>query len=84
MQSRGFQDEHGNAPDLVLENQDYLSTMLRRSIEGELVPKYDFDMNGHPNGTIEGSIDVYKSTVKYDSLKEWLAYKGFKSGFFLS
>lgn len=81
-QSFGFQDEHGNAPDLVLENQDYLNTMFRRSIEGELVPIYDFDMNGHPNGIIEGSIDVYKSTVKYDSLKEWLAYKGFKSGFF--
>lgn len=81
-ESRELHEGHKNAPDLVAENQGYFSSMLRRSIEGELLPNYDFDMNGHPNGIIEGSIDVYRSTVKYDSLKQWLAYKGFKSGFF--
>ena len=80
MQSRGFQDEHGNAPDLVIENQDYLSSMLRRSIEGELVPKYDFDINGYPKAPpsfrIWGGATVEPHDVK--KLLPWISWAFYK------
>ncbi|MDC1436368.1 hypothetical protein N8303_03850 [Gammaproteobacteria bacterium] len=78
-QTYHLQVEHPNAPDLLADNQDYLNSMLRRSIAGELVSNNETDINGNLVG---GAIDVNKSTVKYDSLKQWLAYKGFRSGFF--
>lgn len=50
-------------------------------IEGEVLPeqieKYDGD--GEP---IPGTVSVYRSRVKVDSLREWLASRGFRHGFF--
>ena len=61
---------------------DYLRGLATRSIEGKLVPQSDYDINGNNLGYIEGTIDLYKSTVKADSLKQWLQRKGFTTGFF--
>ncbi len=74
--------EHSNAPDLVMENEDYLSSLDSRSISGTLVQESEDDMNGNNIGFIEGTIDVYKSMVNADSLKQWLRLKGFTTGFF--
>lgn len=81
-QSNALREEYANAPDLIYENEDRLNLLLRRSIEGSLVPLYESDINGHEYATIEGTIDVSKSTVQVESLKRWLAHKGFSSGFF--
>ena len=81
-QSDHLRVEHRHAPDMVQENAESLSALLRRSIEGELMPKEHFDINGNHAGYQEGSIDVYRSLVKADSLRDWLKFKGVKSGFF--
>ncbi|MGH1471639.1 MAG: hypothetical protein ACRBCS_10625 [Cellvibrionaceae bacterium] len=71
-----------NAQDLALENDDYFSDLLKRAIAGTLVPQMDFDINGNYVGAIDGTIDLYTSTVNADSLKQWLRLKGFTTGFF--
>ncbi|MBV1870193.1 MAG: hypothetical protein KUG76_04730 [Gammaproteobacteria bacterium] len=63
-------------------DDNYFVSLFNRSIAGTLVPQPEFDMNGNNLGFIEGTIDVYKSTVSADSLKQWLRLKGFKTGFF--
>jgi len=68
--------------DALQENHEYLSSLRSRSIEGALVPESEFDMNGNGIGFISGTIDLYKSTVNADSLKQWLRLKGFTTGFF--
>ena len=74
--------DHRNVLDLVQENKEYLSSLYSRSISGTLVQETDYDMNGNSMGFIEGTIDVYKSMVNADSLKQWLRLKGFTTGFF--
>jgi hypothetical protein len=81
-QAFNLQAEYPNAPDNVVEDKEYLSTLFTRSITGVLVPESDHDINGHDMGFIEGTIDVYKSMVNVDSLKQWLRYKGVSTGFF--
>jgi len=56
--------------------------LIRKEIEGSHMLEADFDFNGHPNGVIEGTIVLDKSTVDVDSLKNWLAQKGVSTGFF--
>lgn len=80
--TRRLMDEHWNAPDQLVENEESLSSLFERSIEGVLVPQTDHDINGNDLGYIEGTVDVYKSTIYVDSLKRWLRLKGFVSGFF--
>lgn len=63
-------------------DQEYLNPLLRRSIKGCLVPQFDSDMNGNTLGPIEGTVDLYRSTVVVDSLKQWLLSRGFTTGFF--
>jgi hypothetical protein len=75
-------EEYRHAPDMLLENEGHLAALYRRSIEGNLVQKPDFDSNGNHIGYIEGTIDLYTSTVYGDSLKRWLGLKGFTTGFF--
>lgn len=77
-----LQVEYRNAPSMLLENEDYLLDLNRRSIEGKLIPRPDFDINGNNLGFIDGTIDLYKSTVNAESLKQWLRSKGFAKGFF--
>jgi len=74
--------EYPNMGSLLNENADYLKGLFSRSIAGVLVEQQDYDINGNPVGDIEGSVDLYKSFVNVDSLKQWLRMKGFKTGFF--
>lgn len=74
--------DYASAPDMVLENNEYLSSLLNRSIAGTLIPESMIDIDGYDIGFRQGSIDVYNSTVNADSLKQWLRLKGFTTGFF--
>lgn len=51
-------------------------------IEGTLIPQYETDINGNNTMPIEGSIDLFKSTVMVSSLKRWLRWRGLTTGFF--
>lgn len=81
-QAEHLRADHAHIPDLVAENSDYLNELFRRSIVGTLVPKSSYSFDNTDNKPIEGSIDVYNSTVKFESLKQWLRHKGFTTGFF--
>jgi hypothetical protein len=60
-----------------------ISNALRRgAIIGRLVPIYEHDINGNACGAIEDSVDLVSSRIEVDSLREWLAGRGFKTGFF--
>lgn len=75
--------EYSIQPDATQANDDYCCVSLRnRSIVGALVPQLEFDMDGEDIGFLEDTIDVYNSTVNADSLKQWLRFKGFTTGFF--
>lgn len=74
--------EHKFSTDQLNEHDDELTHLLRRSIIGTLIPESDYDTNGNPNGDIPGTIDLTLSTVNVESLKEWLRFKGFTTGFF--
>lgn len=76
--------DYPNAAHFSEGESEYLSALFSRSITGELVQQSDFDMNGNDVGFLEGTIDVYRSTVNVDSLKQWLRLrlKGFATGFF--
>lgn len=56
--------------------------LIRKEIDGEHILETDFDFNGYPNGVVDGSIVLDKSTVDVDSLKRWLSQKGVSTGFF--
>ena len=81
-QTRDLEEDYGNPPNLVYENQDYLEDLARRSIVGVLVAEQETDINGNELGELKGTVDVYRSIIQVDSLRRWLAVKGFKSGFF--
>lgn len=60
-----------------------ISNALRKGlIEGQFIPLYDYDTNGNPCGEIEHSIDLTASKVEVESLRSWLAGRGFHTGFF--
>ena len=73
---------HFYTPDQAEENNKHLSELRNRSITGTLIPQSDIDMNGNNVGFLEGTIDLYMSTVNAESLKQWLRLKGFTTGFF--
>ncbi|MBC8504805.1 MAG: hypothetical protein H8D34_08100 [Chloroflexi bacterium] len=56
--------------------------LLNKVISGKLESHYEYDMNGNPSGRIDGSINIKESWVEVDSLRDWLAIKGFHTGFF--
>jgi len=56
--------------------------LISESIKGELFEEEDHDMNGHPAGPIQGSIDLTLSIVDVTSLKKWLSTRGMSTGFF--
>lgn len=74
--------EYGHVPDLSHEQSQYLSSLFNRSVAGTLVPRFDSDEGGKDLRAIEGTIDLYRSTVNAESLKKWLRLKGFTSDFF--
>ena len=82
IQVRNLQLDYRNTPDTIKEDEEYLNALHNQSIEGVLVEQQNCDTNGNPAGSIEGSVDVYKSLVNVESLKQWLRFKGFKSDFF--
>lgn len=60
-----------------------ISNALRSgSIKGKVVREKLYDINGNPYDEIEDSIIVQASTVDVESLKSWLASRGFRKGFF--
>ena len=81
-QTENLRLDHANAPDMELENEIYLKSLYKRSIEGTLVQETEYDINGNDMGFIEGSVDCFRSIINVDSLKEWLLVKGFTTGFF--
>ena len=46
------------------------------------MPKTEYDFNGNPVGWLQGTIDLYASTINVESLRQWLVLKGFSTGFF--
>lgn len=58
--------------------------LKRGRIDGDLVPISDYDINGNPIGGIDGTIELDRSSVSVDSVREYLASRGFDSGFFLT
>lgn len=58
-----------------------IANALRRgAIKGRLVPLYGTD--GDANWKVEDSINLTESTIEVESLKQWLAARGVKTGFF--
>jgi hypothetical protein len=73
----------GKKTSLKLEySPEDMQTLLRRSIHGKLIPEYETDMNGNPTVAIEGTVDVWRSTIEVESLRHWLRARGFSKGFF--
>lgn len=60
----------------------YLESLRLRAIAGTFVPVYETDINGNQSFPITGSIDLWKSTIDVESLKQWLKNRGFTTGFF--
>jgi hypothetical protein len=60
-----------------------ISNALRRgTITGKVTPRYECDETGNECGEITDSIDVARSRVEVESLRTWMAGRGFKTGFF--
>src|SRR5580704_4937227 len=60
-----------------------ISNALRRgAIAGQRIKIDEYDFNGNLNGVIEDSVDLARSRIEVDSLREWLAGRGLKTGFF--
>jgi hypothetical protein len=56
--------------------------LLRKQIEGTLVPILEYDRDGDVCGELENTVNVQQSTVLVSSLRDWLANRGFTKGFF--
>jgi hypothetical protein len=60
-----------------------VSNALRSGkIVGTLVALYEYDINGNECGEVSHSIDLTKSRVEVESLRKWMAERGFRTGFF--
>lgn len=60
-----------------------ISNALRRgAIAGQLVKPSEHDINGNFCGFIEDSIDLANSRIVVVALRQWLAGRGLKTGFF--
>lgn len=63
--------------------QTAITNAFRRgSIKGQLIPKYEYDINGNQCGEIRDSINPDESRLDVESLRQWLKARGFSSGFF--
>jgi hypothetical protein len=59
-----------------------VSAIRNKLLNGYLAPRYAYNDNGFATEAIPGTLDITESTVDVASLKEWLACRGFRSGFF--
>ncbi len=60
-----------------------ISNALRKElIEGQFIPLFEHDIDGNQLAQIENSIDLTASRVEVESLRSWLAGRGFHTGFF--
>ena len=60
-----------------------ISNALRKElIEGQLIPLFEYDINGNQCGALENTIDPTSSRVEVESLRSWLVGRGFHTGFF--
>jgi hypothetical protein len=64
------------------EDDQYLMSLLNRAISGTLVQQTEYDINGNSLGFLDGTVDLDRSMVNVESLKQWLRLKGFTTGFF--
>ena len=58
------------------------NSLYKGAIKGVYIPVFDIDIHGTRIAPIEGSIDIHESKVEVDSLRNWLAGRGFSKGFF--
>lgn len=54
----------------------------REAIKGRLIPNFEYDINGNQCGEIDDSINLVESRVDVESLRQWLAGRGVRTGFF--
>ena len=59
-----------------------MNALRSQRITGQLVPFYEYDINGNQCGFIEFSVDIKESRVDVESLRAWLTTRGLKTGFF--
>lgn len=59
-----------------------ISAFKKGKVNGKSELEPEYDMNGNIVGRIEGKLDIHSSIIDVDSLKAWLASRGFKTGFF--
>ena len=60
-----------------------ISNALRKGdIEGQLIPLFEYDVNGNRCGVLDNTIDLTASRVEVESLRSWLANRGLHTGFF--
>lgn len=58
--------------------------LKRGDVAGQLVPMFECDINGNEIAEVDGTIELNRSNVSVESLREFLAARGFASGFFLT
>lgn len=52
------------------------------TLPGNLVPLFEYDINGHIIGDQPESVDPNASRIEVDALKQWLKARGITGGFF--
>lgn len=62
--------------------QALCAALRKEAVTGENIPIYECDINGNPLRDIDGTTDVYASTVEVVSLVRWLQSRGISTGFF--
>ncbi len=82
-----YEEECRKEIDITMEQdrlnwRNQLDSLQQRSIKGQLFQEPEYDINGNIVGNVQGSIDLYNSTIEVESLKQWLAYRGFRQVFF--
>ena len=58
------------------------NSLDKGEIKGFLTPMFDSDIQGNRTTPNEGSINIHESKVEVDSLRNWLARRGVRKGFF--
>ena len=59
-----------------------IGALRKNKIEGKLIPHYENDYLKDVSKEIEGSVDIYKSLVDVETLRQWLKSRGVCTGFF--
>ena len=62
--------------------QALCAALRKEEVTGKNIPIYECDINGNPLRDIDGTTDVYASTVEVVSLVRWLRSRGMNTGFF--